>query len=314
VISEEGGCACSLLSDQADWHADAWPMRPEILESLARTLEILAETGPTNLSVEALWLGEVPLKTVRVTTAELAELARTSGLRYSHQVRTESRRRGLTAAAAGERRPGLLECMNSVQRVVIQPLAAERHDVRRTAKEITSIGGFQISVNGKPYCESEDLTALTMVVEEVRHEGHRISLHVRAGEAPVQWLAANLTIGDEIVIRVVDPAEFEAADPLGCSFCGRDVHDVSNVIQGPSAAICDQCIASFSDAVQQKSLLLFGASIRDEPEWSCGLCATHSGSVSGVIVRNGAAVCPECLRACVEIIADSQGRQTSHGA
>lgn len=55
-------------------------MRPEILESLARTLEILAETGPANLSVEALWLGEVPLKTVRVTTAELAELARTSGL------------------------------------------------------------------------------------------------------------------------------------------------------------------------------------------------------------------------------------------
>ena len=30
VISEQGGCACSLLSHDADWNADAWAMRPEI--------------------------------------------------------------------------------------------------------------------------------------------------------------------------------------------------------------------------------------------------------------------------------------------
>ena len=80
VISEEGGCACSLLSDQADWNADTWAMRPEMLEQVARTLQILVEEGPPNLSVQALWVGETPGETVRVTTATLVTLARSSGL------------------------------------------------------------------------------------------------------------------------------------------------------------------------------------------------------------------------------------------
>jgi len=80
VISEEGGCACSLLSDEADWNADAWAMRPEVLEQLARTLQILVEEGPPNLSVEALWVGEAPREIVQVTAAKLVTLARSSGL------------------------------------------------------------------------------------------------------------------------------------------------------------------------------------------------------------------------------------------
>ena len=80
VISGEGGCACSLLGDDADWNAEAWAMRPEILEQLALTLQILADEGPPNLSVEALWAGEAPSETARVTPSELAELARSSRL------------------------------------------------------------------------------------------------------------------------------------------------------------------------------------------------------------------------------------------
>lgn len=80
VVSEKGGCACSLLGDEADWNADAWAMRPEILEQLAQTLQILADEGPPNLSVEALWVGEAPSETARVTPSELAELARSSRL------------------------------------------------------------------------------------------------------------------------------------------------------------------------------------------------------------------------------------------
>jgi len=38
-ISEEGGCACSLLADDANWAAPFWSMRPEVLEPLAQTLE-----------------------------------------------------------------------------------------------------------------------------------------------------------------------------------------------------------------------------------------------------------------------------------
>ena len=80
VISEEGGCACSLLSDDAEWNADAWAMRPDILEQLARTVQILADEGPPNLCLEALWIGERPRETARVTAAELVMLARSSRL------------------------------------------------------------------------------------------------------------------------------------------------------------------------------------------------------------------------------------------
>ena len=80
AISEEGGCACSLLSDEADWNADVWAMRPEILEPLARTLEILAQNGPLNLAIEAVWVGEKARKTTQVTPSELAQLVRSNGL------------------------------------------------------------------------------------------------------------------------------------------------------------------------------------------------------------------------------------------
>jgi hypothetical protein len=80
TISEKGGCACSLLSDAADWDADFWDMRPEILEQLARTLQIVVDEGPPRLTVEALWDGETPRQTARLSGAELVALARTSRL------------------------------------------------------------------------------------------------------------------------------------------------------------------------------------------------------------------------------------------
>jgi hypothetical protein len=80
TISENGGCACSLLSDAADWDADFWATRPEILDQLARTLQIIVDEGPPRLTAEALWIGETPRQTSRVTAAELIELARSSRL------------------------------------------------------------------------------------------------------------------------------------------------------------------------------------------------------------------------------------------
>jgi len=79
-VSEQGGCACSLLAEDADWGAEAWSMRPEILEPLARTLSALAEAGPEGMIVEALWQGETPEREQSITAAELAGLARRSQL------------------------------------------------------------------------------------------------------------------------------------------------------------------------------------------------------------------------------------------
>jgi hypothetical protein len=79
-ISEDGTCACSLLSDDADWNAEFWDMDPQIRERLAHALEILATRGPAHLTVEALWIGESRSEKVLVSVNELFALAATGRL------------------------------------------------------------------------------------------------------------------------------------------------------------------------------------------------------------------------------------------
>lgn len=79
-VSETGGCACSVLADNADWDAPSWAMRPEVREPLGRTLETLAARVPDGMVVEALWSGDHPLREQVVTPAELGALARADGL------------------------------------------------------------------------------------------------------------------------------------------------------------------------------------------------------------------------------------------
>jgi hypothetical protein len=79
-VSEQGGCACSLLAEEADWDAESWAMRAEVLEPLARALLALAQGGPDGMTIEALWVGEKPSMEQKVTAQELAALARASRL------------------------------------------------------------------------------------------------------------------------------------------------------------------------------------------------------------------------------------------
>ena len=43
-------------------------------------MQVIVDKGPRSLTVEALWIGETPRQTSRVTAAELIELARSSRL------------------------------------------------------------------------------------------------------------------------------------------------------------------------------------------------------------------------------------------
>lgn len=166
--------------------------------------------------------------------------------------------------------------------------------------------GFKITVNGKRYCESDDISVVTMVAEHIRRRsGYRISLHAGSGDGPLQWLAADLKVDDEIVIRVTDMSEIEEGPSPACSFCARPVHEVSKLIQGPDTAICDGCIKSLSTAVRNATELPAGASIRDDPDSTCGFCSNQPSNAVGVIVRNGATICPECLRVCSDMVAES---------
>jgi hypothetical protein len=162
---------------------------------------------------------------------------------------------------------------------------------------------FQIRINGTPHCETEDITAVTIVAEHVARAGvERVSIHASSGaEEKLQWLGAHLGVGDEIQIRIVDAAEIKDTAPDACSFCGRDIHELEKIVQGMDVSICDGCISSFAEALRESARLPLGASIRDGADQHCGFCRSKSGVVAGVIVRNEAAICPECLRACKDI-------------
>jgi hypothetical protein len=88
-VSEDGTCACSLLSDDADWNADFWSMRPEIREALARTLEVLTRQGPAHVTVQALWVGEAAREEVSISVKELMALAAAGQLGTRRRYRVE---------------------------------------------------------------------------------------------------------------------------------------------------------------------------------------------------------------------------------
>lgn len=81
VITEEDGCACSLLNDAASWNAETWLMRADIVDRLGETLRTLAVEGPPRLTIAALWIGDKPLTDIVLTPEELERTVRTTGLR-----------------------------------------------------------------------------------------------------------------------------------------------------------------------------------------------------------------------------------------
>ena len=164
---------------------------------------------------------------------------------------------------------------------------------------------FQIKINGETYCEADDIKSLTLVTEEMRRRGaDRISLHASAGDGSMQWLVANLKVGDEINIQILNDCHQDKSIPYSCSFCAKEAHEVSNLMQGTRAMICDQCVTAFSEALGSQKALPIGASIHDETSLVCGFCNNKPRIIPGVIVRNGAAICPECLRACTDILSE----------
>ena len=75
-ISEDATCACSLLSDDADWNAESWAMRPEAREALARTIKVLTRQGSSHLTIQAIWVGDISQEEVSVNPNELVAAGR----------------------------------------------------------------------------------------------------------------------------------------------------------------------------------------------------------------------------------------------
>jgi len=80
TVTEDGGCACGMLSDDADWNAETWAMRAASFEPLAQTLEELLRLGPRRITVAALWAGDRPQRGAQRHASRSKRIIRTTGL------------------------------------------------------------------------------------------------------------------------------------------------------------------------------------------------------------------------------------------
>jgi hypothetical protein len=75
--------------------------------------------------------------------------------------------------------------------------------------------------------------------------------------------------------------------------------------QGARASLSNDYAVDFVFAAHPErsrgAALPVGASIHDQGDAQCGFCRKSPPDVPGLIVRNAAAICPECLRARVDI-------------
>jgi hypothetical protein len=75
-LSEVGeGCACSMLSDNADWNC-VWDMEPSALSKIIMTLHKIYELCSHEFIFEALWIGDKPELESHVTLEEMIQIVR----------------------------------------------------------------------------------------------------------------------------------------------------------------------------------------------------------------------------------------------
>ena len=146
--------------------------------------------------------------------------------------------------------------------------------------------GFEIRINGDVYAESDEMTAVTVVSEQVTgRESDRVTVHGQSVDGRIQWLDSHLSIGDEIRITIVETASTNTETPTGCSFCGREMVDIGRLIQGRTVSICDNCAIRFAESLRSSSALPMGTSVHDDPKRGCDLCGRHGHDVAGLLVR-----------------------------
>ena len=77
-----------MLADDADWNAPHWKLRSEVLPLIANTLGQIASLSPEGFLFEALWTGDKPKLTLRLTLPELKErvLSNLIGAKTRYQV------------------------------------------------------------------------------------------------------------------------------------------------------------------------------------------------------------------------------------
>jgi hypothetical protein len=187
---------------------------------------------------------------------------------------------------------------------------------------------FEVKINGKKQCtagvgQNGVLTAILSFAKRTRasHETDQASeseiLDIRvAGSANIdpgtsehlEWLHRDLSVGDEITIKIVEVLECDEPKTketsyLQCSFCGREQAEAQNLIAGPGVYICDECV---NDALQA---LIEGEPtgnitilVAKEAEARCSFCGQKPVEVVRIVGVPSARICNQCLKICAEIL------------
>jgi hypothetical protein len=91
LMSDRGSDGELLLSDDADWDAQAWAMEPALLPSVAETVRILGEELPQGFILRATWTGSPVREEIVLTAEELTQLVLASQLNEFTRYRVVSR-------------------------------------------------------------------------------------------------------------------------------------------------------------------------------------------------------------------------------
>ena len=81
ISKENRGCACDLLTDDADWDAETWDIIESYLPDLSLIISSLSEEIPEGFIFEALWAGDVQKGKLLVTAEELSKIIRSNKIK-----------------------------------------------------------------------------------------------------------------------------------------------------------------------------------------------------------------------------------------
>ena len=80
-LSLDSGCACSMLTESADWNAKVWLFRDEILPQVTDTISTFASKHKSEFILEAMWDGDKSEGEETITVDELIKVIESNQVR-----------------------------------------------------------------------------------------------------------------------------------------------------------------------------------------------------------------------------------------
>ena len=93
--------------------------------------------------------------------------------------------------------------------------------------------------------------------------------------------------------------------PNPCSFCSKQVDQVTRIVTGPHVHICNECVDVCGEVLKGSAAALgWGLDMEDR----CSFCGRKADQVDRIIARQGAEarICSECYKLCAEVLAEDE--------